>query len=190
MTITIATNLSLTQKKRRRTILANRVKGFDTRITRERNGVNSWHNSGKTEPMLMKKEMLMEVTKWTVMKRAAPRRRYFMILMQLTSPTQTCRRVNLTACISYHTYKYQRAPKLSLTVEEKLRICTKERDKALNETLQYRTLAENLETDIKDVIATMHHRVTVVGYFWRNNVLEGRSRSGAILKRALTRTGH
>ena len=74
----------------------------------------------------------------------------------------------------------------NIAVEKRLIIRTKERDKALRDTLHYRTLVEKLETDIKELKTNMHHRVSTVRDFWRNSVLEGRSRSGAILKQALT----
>lgn len=69
---------------------------------------------------------------------------------------------------------------------EKLLIRTRERDKALKDTFHYRTLVEKLETDVRKLKTTLHHRVATVCDFWRNSVLEGRSRSGAILKQALT----
>lgn len=71
-------------------------------------------------------------------------------------------------------------------MEKRLMKCTKEKDKALKDAFYYRTLVEKLETDIKEMKTTMHYRVAAVRDFWRNSVLEGRSRSGAILKQALT----
>ena len=70
----------------------------------------------------------------------------------------------------------------NIAVEKRLITCTKERDKALWDTLHCRTLVEKFETDIKELKTNMHHRVSTVRDFWRNSVLEGRSRSGAILK--------
>jgi len=71
-------------------------------------------------------------------------------------------------------------------MEKRVMKCTKEKDKALKDAFYYRTLVEELETDIKEMKTTMHYRVTAVRDFWRNSVLEGRSKSGAILKQALT----
>lgn len=73
-----------------------------------------------------------------------------------------------------------------VTLEKKLLACAREKDKALRDALHYRTLVENLETDITELKTTMHRRVSAVRDFWRNNILEGRTRSGVILKRALT----
>lgn len=60
------------------------------------------------------------------------------------------------------------------------------RDKALGDVLKYRNLIEKLETDLSELRTTMHHRVAAIRNFWRNKVLEGGSRGGKILKRALT----
>ena len=73
----------------------------------------------------------------------------------------------------------------NIAAEERLLKCERERDKALKDAFHYRTLVEKLETDIREVKSTMHYRVTAVRDFWRNSVLEGRSRSGVILKKAL-----
>ncbi len=70
-------------------------------------------------------------------------------------------------------------------VEDRFIECTKERDQALKDALQYRNLVENLETNLSELRTTMHHRVAAVRDFWRNKVLEGGSRSGKILKRSL-----
>lgn len=61
----------------------------------------------------------------------------------------------------------------------------KERDTALQEAFQYRQLVESHEKELKEVKSTMYHRVSTVRDFWRDQILEGRSRSGAILKNAL-----
>ena len=74
----------------------------------------------------------------------------------------------------------------NISVEKRLMIRTTERDKALKDALYYRSLVEKLETDIKEAKITMHYRVAAVRDFWRNSVLEGRSRSGVILQQALT----
>ena len=63
--------------------------------------------------------------------------------------------------------------------------CSSERDKALKDALHYRTLVEKLETDLAELKTTMHHRVAAVRDFWRNKVLEGESRSGMILRCSL-----
>lgn len=75
----------------------------------------------------------------------------------------------------------------NIAAEERLLKCQRERDKALKDAFHYRTLVEKLETDIREVKSTMHYRVAAVRDFWRNSVLEGRSRSGTILKKALTK---
>ncbi len=60
-----------------------------------------------------------------------------------------------------------------------------ERNRALEEAFKYRTLAESSQKEVVELKKRTHQRVTAVRNFWRNEVIEGRSRSGHILKKSL-----
>ena len=71
-------------------------------------------------------------------------------------------------------------------IKLEVKVCRMERDRALKETLQYRTLVERLETEVSEMKANMHRRVSVGRDFWRSKMYEGRSRSGAMVKEAMS----
>ena len=62
-----------------------------------------------------------------------------------------------------------------------------DRDKALQEAQSNRNAAERLKHQNRCLKNEMHSRCEVIRDFWRNNVVEGATRSGLILREALQR---
>jgi len=73
------------------------------------------------------------------------------------------------------------------TLQEKLSVCENEKKKLAEDSLFYRNLAEKFEQEKEEIKMTMRRRIVAVQSFWRNNVIEGRSRSGKILREAIHR---
>jgi len=63
-----------------------------------------------------------------------------------------------------------------------------ERNYALNIAQNYRDLAEKIQEEKRKVHDELESRVETVCNFWRNQVVEGQSRSGQILRAALFRS--
>ena len=72
-------------------------------------------------------------------------------------------------------------------MQDAISSCRRERDKALNDALCYRNLAERLLVEKREMKVRMEKRVETVRDFWRNQILEGQSRSGRIVKAASMR---
>ncbi len=63
--------------------------------------------------------------------------------------------------------------------------CIKAKEKAERKALQYRTSAERLQKN--EIQFRMERQTEIVRDFWRNKLLVGQSRSGAIVKLALSK---
>ena len=72
----------------------------------------------------------------------------------------------------------------SKTLHNTIRLCIGDRDKALSDALHYRNLAERLHVEKLEIKMRMNKRIETVRDFWRNQILEGQSRSGRIVKAA------
>lgn len=68
----------------------------------------------------------------------------------------------------------------------KIKTLEEERDRANTQVLIYRNLAERLRKENGNLKHEMNHKYEVIRDFWRNNLIEGCSRSGAIVKAALS----
>ena len=60
-----------------------------------------------------------------------------------------------------------------------------ERNTAVRQTLCYRDLVEDLQSKNRMLHCTMNNRIDTVRNFWRNNILEGSTRGGLCVKKAL-----
>lgn len=63
--------------------------------------------------------------------------------------------------------------------------------KALEDAIFYRNLAERLRKEKRQAVSNMNDKVELVRDFWRNTILEGSTRGGRMVKKALeTFTSH
>jgi len=74
-----------------------------------------------------------------------------------------------------------------VAVQDAISSCRRERDKALNDALCYRNLAERLLVEKRAMKVRMEKRIETVRDFWRNQIFKGQSRSGRIVKAASKR---
>jgi len=71
-----------------------------------------------------------------------------------------------------------------VAVQDAISSCRRERDKALNDALCYCNLAERPLVEKREMKVSMEKRIETVRDFWRNQIFEGQSRSGRIVKAA------
>lgn len=57
--------------------------------------------------------------------------------------------------------------------------------KALEKARFYRNLSERLRKEKRNVVDSMNDKVELVRDFWRNNIMEGSTRAGRMVKKAL-----
>lgn len=69
--------------------------------------------------------------------------------------------------------------------KEELYAARKERNQALTLAQHYRNIAEATRTEKREIKKKLEGKVELVRNFWRNNIIEGGSRSGRILRAAL-----
>ena len=71
--------------------------------------------------------------------------------------------------------------------KELLEDARRERNNAIMLAMGYRDMAEQCQTEKRKLKYKLEEKVKVLRNFWRNRVLEGSSRSGLILREALSR---
>jgi hypothetical protein len=67
----------------------------------------------------------------------------------------------------------------------KIRLEREKRIKAVQEAQAYRNMAETMRREKRQIVNTMNEKIEVVRDFWRNNIKEGSSRAGIMVRRAL-----
>lgn len=70
---------------------------------------------------------------------------------------------------------------------ETIRRARKERDEALHTAQRYRNMAEIARKEKRDLKSKLEGKIETVRNFWRNQIVEGNSRSGRILRESLIR---
>ena len=75
---------------------------------------------------------------------------------------------------------------LVLKCKEQLHKAREDRNQALFLARHYRALAEKTRSDARMLKMNLESRVETVRDFWRNQIVEGTSRSGRMLRAALT----
>ena len=76
---------------------------------------------------------------------------------------------------------------LQCNVKKNLRKARYESNQALSLAQHYRNVAEERQSEKRNLKSELEQQVEVVRDFWRNKVIEGSSRSGRILRAALSR---
>lgn len=76
---------------------------------------------------------------------------------------------------------------LMMKCKSELRKARYERNRALHLAQQYRSMAEQSQSEKRDLKHALEGQIEVVRDFWRNKIVEGGTRSGRILREALIR---
>ncbi len=80
-----------------------------------------------------------------------------------------------------------RNPVLAAQCAESIRKVRNERNDALCLAQHYRDIAEKTRKEKRDLKNKLENEIEIVRNFWRNKIVEGKSRSGKILRESLLR---
>lgn len=92
------------------------------------------------------------------------------VLLPVKQPKSTCQADNLIC---------------SAHCAERVQVATNEKNQALRLARHYRNLAESARREKRELKHKLENEVELVRDFWRNQIVEGGSRSGKILRAAL-----
>ena len=76
---------------------------------------------------------------------------------------------------------------LMMKCNNELRKARYERNRALHLAQQYRNMAEESQSEKRNLKHNLEGQIEVVRDFWRNKIVEGGTRSGRILRASLIR---
>ena len=69
--------------------------------------------------------------------------------------------------------------------QDSIQLEREKRMKAVREAQLYRDLAEKMRREKRNIVSGMNEKIELVRDFWRNNIKEGTSRAGTMVKKAL-----
>ena len=97
-----------------------------------------------------------------------------LILPAITSSFEGVVPTNITQCQA-------NSPFERLTLHSYIKAVTCEKDKAIEEARNYRDLAESYKRECHHIENKMYGKLECMQNFWRNNIVEGSSRSGRMV---------